>query len=280
MKRNDYYQKMVSPIFARHTDSPFSSNKDFHYHDNYEIFLFLNGKAEAFVEQSRYTLVPGNLLIFNNQEIHKSSNLNTSTYERITIHFHPAFVQPFPGCTTNLLECFENHLPGLHNITLLDSIQMKEYHSLAVKLIKLLNSDMYGKDVLTLTCLAELLLLTNDAFSHAKETFSEPFLGGVLTDVLSYIDNNLHSPLSLECIAQHLSVNKYYLSHQFKKQTGSSLYHFILIKKMALAKKLLTEGYSVLDVCESTGFNDYNNFIRTFKNYTGSSPGQYKKVPQ
>ena len=36
-------------------------------------------------------------------------------------------------------------------------------------------------------------------------------------------------------------------------------------------------GVSVKDTCTSSGFNDCSNFIRTFKKFTGMSPGTIKK---
>ncbi|MNC57806.1 Multiple antibiotic resistance protein MarA [compost metagenome] len=94
---------------------------------------------------------------------------------------------------------------------------------------------------------------------------------------MTYIDNHLHLALSLEGIAEELSVDKYYLSHLFKQQTGGTLYRYVLLKKITLAKQLLTAGNSVSDTCYLSGFNDYANFIRTFKNFTGHTPGQYGK---
>ncbi|MFD2879573.1 hypothetical protein ACFTAO_32220 [Paenibacillus rhizoplanae] len=32
------------------------------------------------------------------------------------------------------------------------------------------------------------------------------------------------------------------------------------------------------DTCYLSGFNDYANFIRTFKNITGIPPGKYGKI--
>lgn len=40
---------------------------------------------------------------------------------------------------------------------------------------------------------------------------------------------------------------------------------------------LLYNGVSVKDTCTSSGFNDCSNFIRTFKKFTGMSPGTIKK---
>jgi len=37
---------------------------------------------------------------------------------------------------------------------------------------------------------------------------------------------------------------------------------------------------SVAAACESAGFYDYDNFIRTFRKIAGKTPGQYGRVPE
>ena len=39
---------------------------------------------------------------------------------------------------------------------------------------------------------------------------------------------------------------------------------------------MLAEGKSVTDTALSCGFNDYANFIRTFKQAVGVPPGKYR----
>ena len=36
-------------------------------------------------------------------------------------------------------------------------------------------------------------------------------------------------------------------------------------------------GMSVNEICQATGFNSVQNFIRVFKKYVGMTPGQYRK---
>ena len=41
------------------------------------------------------------------------------------------------------------------------------------------------------------------------------------------------------------------------------------------AKKLLNSGKSISEAAEESGFNDYANFMRTFKKVVGVSPKKY-----
>ena len=49
-------------------------------------------------------------------------------------------------------------------------------------------------------------------------------------------------------------------------------------RKIAEAKKYLYLGISVKEACFLSGFSDYSNFIRTFKNVEGCSPGKFDSL--
>lgn len=277
MKHARYYEQVSIPLLAAFGNSPLSPTKDFHVHDHYEIFLFLNGNVNAFVDQYCYPLQRGTVLVFNNQEIHKIINLSSEPYERVTIHFKAELVYPFCTAETNLLACFQNHQPGQQNIFHMDESQLNEYMLLTSRLMDTLNHPHYGSDVLALTHLVQLLVFINDLYRKTHTLFPS-IISSLIGAAIQYIDDHLQTGLSLEQVAGELAVDKYYLSHLFKQQTGGTLYRYVLLKKIALAKQLLAGGKSVSETCFLTGFNDYSNFIRTFKNIAGVSPGKYSRI--
>lgn len=276
MKYDRYLQEFNGDILAGIGNTPISPTRDFHIHDHYEIFLFLGGTVNGFVDQYSYPLQRGDVLLFNNHEIHKIINLTQEPYERLTIHFKAPLVYPFCTASTNLLACFQNRQPGEHNLARMDEPVLAEYMSLASRLIAVQQNPQYGSDVLALTYLIQILVLVNELYSRTRSAVPS-LISSHIQSAMSYIDNHLQQNLSLEHIAGELKVDKYYLSHLFKEQTGGTLYRYVLLKKITLAKQLLTAGNSVSDTCYLAGFNDYANFIRTFKNFTGTPPGKYGK---
>lgn len=276
MKHARYHQTFNGDILAGIGNSPISPTRDFHIHDHYEIFLFLGGSVNGFVDQYSYPLQRGNVLLFNNHEIHKIINLSPEPYERLTIHFKAPLIFPFCTATTNLLACFQNRQPGEHNLAHMDEPLLTEYMTLASLLIAALESEQYGSEVLALTYLIQVLVIVNELYSRTRSAVPS-IISSHIQSAMSYIDNHLHLNLSLEHIAGELNVDKYYLSHLFKQQTGGTIYRYVLLKKIALSKQLLAAGNSVSDTCYLSGFNDYANFIRTFKNITSIPPGKYGK---
>lgn len=276
MKKQNRIDYIKDDILATHDYTDKAITNAFHLHSKYEMYFFIQGNVNYFVEQSCFKLQKGHLLIFNNKEIHRSVNLTDTPYERITIHFNPQMVKQFCTEQTNLLACFENRMHGKDNIIRFDPNKSNYFISTAMQLIHFMNSNSHGNDLLSLTYLIQLLVMVNETFSSKKQTTTS-ILSPKVVPILQYIDLHLTDKLSLDLLSKELSMDKYYLSHLFKKNTGSTLYQYILTKRIVLAKQLLQEGNSVTDTCELAGFNDFSNFIRTFKKATGMSPGCFAK---
>lgn len=83
--------------------------------------------------------------------------------------------------------------------------------------------------------------------------------------------------LNASMIADHLGMNLSTLSHQYKAATGCGLLDELHAVRLEAAKKLLTEGASVRETAERTGYADPRALIRAFKRYEGITPGQYAK---
>ncbi len=278
MPRN--YKKITLPqISADHTISKHATTPDFHLHSNYEVYVFLQGNVNYFVEQNCYQLVRGNVLVFNNQEIHSVSNLINNTYERLVLHFNPQIVKPFCSTQTNILDCFTNHPPGVNNLAFLDETKLSEYKKLFNTIKESIHNNSYGADALLSASLIQLLVMINKAYQN--NTFTGlGILPHRIKPIMNYIDTHITEDLSLDKIANALSLDKFYLSHLFKKETGSTLFQYIIVKRVALAKQYLLQGKSVTEACDASGFNDYSNFIRTFKKVSGIPPGQYRNKYQ
>lgn len=250
---------------------------DFHLHEKYEIYFFISGKVNYLVEKNVYPLNSGDLLVMNSKEIHKATFVEPIFYERYTLHFSPSLVSSFNTDEFNLLECFENRLSGEHNRIHLSYDKKNELLELFNKVEKLQSSQTGGYEALVICCLVEILVLINNAFSSNENDKSSVYLPGKLTPVLEYIDSNIDGDLSLQALEAKFFINRYYLCRLFKSFTGSSIHEYILYKRVSRAKMLLSEGISVTDTCMRCGFGDYSNFIRSFKNITGITPGKFAK---
>lgn len=273
-----YYSYINHSINYGHVLNENPGQADFHLHDRFEIYFFISGNVNYFIEKKVYSLHYGDLLLMNSHEIHKPSFYPGEPYERIVIHFDAAIPQSLSSPTFNLLNCFINRPAGEQNLLSLSRKQSDEILKLFGKMEALRNETSNGSDVLKLASFLELLVYINRVFSSTlpPEDVS-PNVPEKLTPILDYIDSNLENNLSLEFLERHFYINRFHLTRLFKKTTNSSLHEYILYKRISRAKKLLSEGCNVTEACTKSGFIDYSNFLRMFKRTVGISPGQYRK---
>lgn len=276
-KARYHYDYSTQPFSCDFMTSPAAGNTEFHMHNRFELYYLLDGYVQYFVENVCYNMTPGSLILFSSNEIHKAINTTNAPFSRIVIHVSPDFIKQYCTPNTNLLTCFHRR-PGEGNLVSLPDQERENFIRLATSLKQTMNQKgSYGSDVLATTLVLQLLVLINEAWTRTapKTILPSPHR---TQSIMNYIDAHLTESLTLDSISKALSLDKYYLSHLFKSETESTIFQYVLVKRVALAKTLLSQDHTVAQVCHLSGFNDYSNFIRSFKQITGYTPGQFKKI--
>ncbi len=100
----------------------------------------------------------------------------------------------------------------------------------------------------------------------------------LITRTLALIEKRLSS-CTLQNIAGELSVTDSYLSRLFKAETGMKFQTYLLSRKMDTARQMLESKvqYKNRDIASALGYQDTQNFCRTFRNYWGKSPKKFKE---
>lgn len=92
-----------------------------------------------------------------------------------------------------------------------------------------------------------------------------------------YILKHVNDIITLDKLQEISGVNKYTIIRNFKKLyvTTPAAYH--LQYRVAEAKRLLSKGADVFDICEELKFYDQAHMIREFKKMYGITPGTYRE---
>ncbi|MCI8441455.1 MAG: AraC family transcriptional regulator [Provencibacterium sp.] len=251
----------------------------FHLHNRYEIYLYLSGGAHYFVEQKKYVLERGDMLIFNSREIHKPTFPSPAgIYERYVVHFDPAVAAPYSTPGFSLIGCFENRTRGEKNLLRLGQKELSRFLALFDGMISLRDEAAPGWEILFLSRFLELLVQIGTAYGTHSPSQQEAgyALEPPLSEVVAYINAHLQEDLRLEVLEKRFFINKNYLCKLFRQQTGNTIHSYIQHKRLVRSQELLLEGCSVTEACHLAGFNDYSNFIRLFKRMTGQSPTRFR----
>ena len=96
--------------------------------------------------------------------------------------------------------------------------------------------------------------------------------------IIEHLEKNFASDLSIDELTQMVPLGRRSLEKKFKEAMGTSIYQFIIDKKIEFfSYKLLTTQESSLDIAIEAGFNDVRNAYRIFKKNTGHSPSGFRK---
>ena len=92
-----------------------------------------------------------------------------------------------------------------------------------------------------------------------------------------YIDKNYQEDINLNKISNYVSLSKNYFCNIFKKETGITIWDYLIRIRMEEAKKMLLETeQKTYEISELVGYDDPSYFGRLFKKYTGFTPIEFR----
>lgn len=273
-------QYMVSSDFEYfHYKDEKKMEVEYHNHEFYEIFFFMSGKVVYLIEGKSYKLRPGDILLINNREVHKPVIEAGEPYERVVIWVNPDFAGRYSNHETKLNACFEASTQNRYNLLRPSGEVQSSIRNALARFEKACSISGFGSSILKETHLAELLVYLNRAFlvEDLETVEIDIDFNEKVDNVIRYINDNLNSDLSLDNLAAKFYMSKYHLLREFKKYAGYTIHQYIQHKRLIMAKSLLKENMQVIEVCERCGFDDYSNFIRSFKKAFGIPPKKFSK---
>jgi two-component system response regulator YesN len=103
--------------------------------------------------------------------------------------------------------------------------------------------------------------------------------GTVIHKALALLNENYHTNLTLESIADRVYLNASYFSDLFKKEVGQTFIEYLSHLRVEKAKELLNNfDLKISEIATLTGFDDSNYFAKVFKKYVGMTPSQYREA--
>lgn len=280
-QRFDSRQSMRNKRFeVFHYRDTMLENVSVHHHDFYEIYFFLSGKVRFRIEGRTYDLEPGDLLLINPRELHQPEIEKNGLYERIVLWIDRSFLHSLCTEDMNLSGCFDTVSPEYANL-----LRLPRNHRMALgQMLERLNREYNGHQVgntvyaqgLLMQILVELNRLARQNTMLVPKT-EEPDLTG---QVLLYIGNHFRENITLESLASEFYVSKYHLSHEFSNRVGTSVYRYVIFRRLMHARELMAAGKAPGEIYQSCGFGDYANFYRAFKAEYGISPREFAASEQ
>ena len=260
-----------------HYNEPPKNDVEVHSHDFYEIFFLINGNISYWMEGEVYNPAPGDILLIDPMTLHRPIiSKDNKTYERIVIWINKSYLDNFKENELDLSFCFQKSIESQKKLLHPSSMQKSKLTEKLSSLINEYYSDSYGSSLYSDSLLLQVMIELNRLVSNnAQKPIRQHGTSTLVSQILDYIGKNYREEISLDSLAEHFFVSKYHLSHEFSKETGTSLYRYIMLKRLIEAKQLLQQNITAGEAAIKCGFNDYSSFFRAYKSEYGISPREY-----
>ena len=228
----------INVIKLNHTD--FSPA---HFHKTAEIAVCVKGSFKICVSGKEYTLNEGNFSLVNGYEPHFYGKTENAEGYAVMISY-------------SVMEKFIENSGGRLGVYLTpnDNGETAKIVSEAFKKWKDFNFYMkLGVAEYILGALKNYCGITNAPLDKT---------GALIPEILTYIDENSKTDLTLVSVAEHFSYTPQHFSVIFNKYVGASFRDYLNSVRLYKAEKLINEGYGVCSSALMEGFKSLNTFYR------------------
>jgi AraC-like DNA-binding protein len=132
---------------------------------------------------------------------------------------------------------------------------------------------------MSMTILCEVLseLLNRDRVLHSGSGLNERELNRIY-EVRDYLAQHFTAPPKIPQLARMVGINQSKLKADFKRVLGTTIYQYVLERRMQLASRLLLEReHSVSEIAYEVGYEYPTNFTFAFKKHFGCLPHDWRK---
>lgn len=248
-----------------------------HYHPEIEL-VFVNGgsgKRQIGSHVSYYT--EGDLILIGSHLPHCGfTDDNTGNKNETVIQMKPDFLgNDFLGLpeTQHINSLFNEAKGGI-------AFGEETKKKVGARIEEMEHQSQFERLVTMLNVLNELRQAKDfrilNAEGFAMETQVQD--NGRINLVFNFVKDNFQKQITLEEIADKVSMTVPSFCRYFKKVTNKTFTRFVNEYRVVHASKLLAEKpMGITEICYESGFNNFSYFNKTFKELTGKSASQYRQ---
>ncbi len=246
---------------------------------NYELDLYIGGEREVYIDSVYYHISKGSLIFrkpgqlttgFGDYDMYMITLDFSHTTDKAQQVFRVSDAPEQPICELDILRDIPTVFTPTHQAELLEL-----YEKLALcSYPNVVDSDLQRVYVSEL-----LFLILADSYSSLRQELEENSTGkSYVRRACNYINQHYCEELSVELIAEYLSINKNYFIKLFKKEMNTTPNQYIIeVRLLRAASMLMQTDYTIYQISSSCGFNTTSYFIKIFKKHFGKTPNEYRQ---
>ena len=249
-----------------------------HCHDFYEFYIHLQGARHYCIDNNVYPIAADHLMVIPPFRMHGLIGEQVlQQYARCFLYISPSMLKSCGGGQIDLEALIsQNTQSGAFHFRMTPE-EAQQCHQLLTDLQQTQDATAPIARFSNYSKLVQFLQIICQVMSRSSETLTPIVVNEAMQEVLAYINKHYTSTVKLETLARQFGVSVSFLSHEFVKYTGRSVYDYVLYRRVLQAKELISTSMPLNEVAYQCGFNDYSSFLRAFTKMAGMSPSAYRK---
>ncbi len=261
--------------------SPFLSQPSLHAHPELQLTFIVEGYGKRIIGNKIERFESGDMVLVGSNVPHiwlsdpAFYRKNTGLQSKVIVaYFHPKIFFQIFDCLKefdSIREMIDQSSKGI-------LIQGETKNIIADKLISLTSKRGFDKVEGLFQIMHLISLSPHKSFIVSGEPVAyDGFYPDRLVDVVKFIKDNLHEPISLKQVADIACMTEQSFCRFFKKRTKKSFSQFLNAVRIDQSCEMLRQtNKAITDIAYRCGYNSLSHFCRVFKEHTGMSPFSYR----
>ncbi len=239
----------------------------FHWHNHIEILYVLEGKIDFKIEQRKYVLGDGDMIIINSEVIHSSKLCGHARYILLQVP----------------LSAFEGVYEEIENVVLKErptSLEAEKLFAYLSKMLKSVDDKRQENRIKFVSLLYDFFyqLLTLYKVEQKKSGAASYYGINRISPVMAYVEKEFRNKISLGDAADILNVTPEHMCRLFKKYTDMTFNEYLMsLRISAFYQMLQNSDQKISVIMDECGLTNYKVFIREFKKTFGKTPEQVRE---
>lgn len=249
-----------------------------HTHDYYEFYLFLEGDLDLEISGHARPLHPGDMvLVPPGVSHHALMHSSDRPYRRFVLWVSQEYAARLLKESPDYVFLMQRAATSGRCYYHFHEAEFSSIQSRLIRLLEEFHSNRYGRNAAVYLALNDLLLYMNRII-YEREHPVVSGSGDLMQEITLFIDEHLTEDLSLDVLADHVCLSKYYIAHYFKDNLGISIHQYITKKRLQSCSEAIAAGSDITRTFDEYGFRDYSSFYRMFRKEYGMSPREYQEA--
>jgi AraC-like DNA-binding protein len=237
-----------------------------HTHDQYGVGVIDRGGHVSLSDRGQVEAGAGNLIFVNPGEVHDGRAVGGQSRSWRILYFEPAAMA---AASADVLE--GAHTDPAFAAPVFTDTRLRRVFDAAFA--GATQQDQDGHTMVAETATLRLVAFLGANLSSKPRSASRSTVS--IRRVRDRIDADPAAHLSLTGLAGEAGASRYQLIRAFARELGLTPHAYIVQQRLALARRLMRAGSTLVDAAATAGFCDQSHLTRAFARQFGVTPARY-----